>query len=257
MLQTRARRLVRAVIGVGAIATSLGSAGVPALSLRPHFLKPPLILVRSVPPNSVNPFLAENSTAIWLDSLIFQSLVSIRHGRLVPDLSQHWVSLHHGQVWHITLNPRAKWWDGRPVTARDVSWSYQVKLQRFLPRTAPLAALHPAFQPRGLLALTVRLRRPDPFFLRQFASHGPVSWILPAFLFRKSTRHTLLTTPYLNDPVDMVGSGPYRLLRLTHPSARLAANLHYYLGVPKAKVIVVRFRSPGQQDQPKPRRGAP
>ncbi len=249
-LQRRARRLVRAVIGAGALATSIGSTGVPALSLRPHFLKPPLVLVRSTPPNSVNPFLAHNATAMWLDSLMFQSLVSIRQGRLVPDLCKHWVSLRRGQVWQVTLNPRAKWWDGRPVTASDVAWSYQVKLQRFLGPSAPLAGLQPTFQLRGTLALTIRLKRPDPEFLRQFASHGPIGWILPAFLFRKSSRHTLLTTPYLNNPVDMVGSGPYRLVHLTRTSARLAANLHYYLGVPKAKSIVVQFHPQAKPSGP-------
>lgn len=232
-------------IGIlGALAAvSLATAGrpLPALSLQPHLNAPQIVEVRPQPPNSVNPLRATNATALWLDSLMFDTLTHLRHGQLTPDLASHWQEKQDGRIWDIHLNPRAKWWNGRPVSARDVAWSYQIKIKRFRAKNRDLAALRPKFSISGDLQLVVTLAKPDPRFLRQFGTQGPSAWVLPAFLLNKVKAKGLLTTPYLDNPVDMVGSGPYRLLQLSSKNARLVANMHYFGGVPKNRRILVRF----------------
>ena len=226
---------------VVAISASSGLKALPGLSLRPRLRPPEVREVRSEPPNSVNPLRANNSTAIWLDGLMFDTLMRLNHGRLSPDLASHWQSIRQGQTWEIQLNPHAKWWNGRPVSSTDVVWSYRLKLKQFSSQNKSLEALSPQFSTKGKLALAITLNKPDPQFLRQYASSGPVSWILPAFLLNKMKPKALLTTPYLTDPVDMIGSGSYRLISLSSHSAHLEANLHYFLGIPKPRRILVRF----------------
>lgn len=232
------KRLAAVAMALAAVATTLGVRAA-ALSLRPH-LRPPVVSeVRSGAPNSINPLRAHNPTARWLDGLMFDSLTQFKRGRLWPRLADHWQASHHEKTWHIQLNPRAKWWNGRPISARDVVWSYRLKLRQW-PKQ-PLASLRPQFSINGTLALGVTLDRPDARFMRQFTSTGPVSWILPAFLLTKLKPKVLMTTPYLDDPVDIVGSGPYRLLSLNAHSARLQANMHYFLGIAKPEGILVHF----------------
>ncbi len=229
------------LVAVFAVWASSGLTRLPGLSLRPHLRPPEVHEIRSEPPNSVNPLRADNSTAIWLDGLMFDSLVRVKNGKLKPNLASHWQSIRQGQTWDIQLNPRAKWWNGRPVSSDDVVWSYRLKLKQFGLLNRSLQGLRPQFATKGKLALIVTLNKPDPQFLRQYATSGPVAWILPEFLLSRMRPHSLLTTPYLTDPVDMVGSGSYRLLSLNSHSARLEANLHYFLGIPKPRRILVQF----------------
>jgi peptide/nickel transport system substrate-binding protein len=233
--------MVGTLIALASLVASVGLGRTPSFSFTPHARRPKLSLMKSQPPNSINPFLSQNPTAQWLDGMMFDSLAQMRQGALKPGLASRWKMLHGGQEWYFSINPHAKWWNGRPVTASDVVWSYQIKLQRFLSKNVALAAFQPQFRSSGKLTVEIHLNQPDPEFLRQFATSGPVSWVLPAFLLRTKTSAQLLKTPYLTKPVDMVGSGPYRLLRLSKRSAVLEANLHYFLGPPKVHEIAVKF----------------
>ncbi len=229
------------VAAAAVLVSSTAFAARSVFTLRPHLRPPEVTEVRQGPPNSVDPLRASDPTAFWLDGLMFDTLTRIQHHQLTPDLASHWQSSDHGKLWRIELNPHAKWWNGRPISARDVVWSYRIKLQQFPAQNAALAHWGPKFTSKGNLSVIVTLNHPDPDFLSQFGSHGPVAWILPAFLLSRVKPKALLTTPYLNDPADMVGSGPYRLLRLSTKSAQLEANMHYFLGIARPRSILVRF----------------
>lgn len=234
----------RAPLGAAIFVAAFAMMGVkpmPALSLRPHFHVPTVTVIRPTPAGSVNPLQSTSPTGWWLDGLMFDSLARIRGNTVTPELAVKWRSWDHGKVWRIQLNPRAKWWNGRPVSVHDVIWSYHLKSTAFAENNRALTQLDPQFKVDGRLEFTVTLARSTPQFLRQFGTSNPAGWILPAFLFRNIKPHTLLSTPYLNNPVDMVGSGPYRLLKLNAHGAELEANMHYFLGIPKDRLIKVVF----------------
>lgn len=211
----------------------------PPISLR----RPGTIRVVKLPapPNTLNPLLPHNAAADWFDQQMYDSLVRIDRGRLRPDLAVKWRVEDGGRRVQVWLSPEAKWWNGRPVTARDVAWSYMVKRTEFARRFPLLARLRPTVTTITPLRLTIHLARPDPAFLRQAATRGPYGWILPAHLLRHATAKALATTPYLTRPLDMVGTGPYQTVLLTTKIARLEVNPHYFLGPPKIRTLVVHF----------------
>lgn len=211
----------------------------PSLSLR----RPGESRVVKLPasPNTLNPLLPHNPSANWFDARMYDSLLRVRHGRLKPDLAVRWRVSEQDRRFKFWLSPEAKWWNGRPVTARDVAWSYMVKKTLFGRRFPLLARLNPSVVATTPLSLTIELDRPDPRFLLQAATGGPYGWILPAHLFRHADTKILTTSPYLTHPLDMVGTGPYQTVLLTPKMARLEVNPHYFLGVPKIRTLVIRF----------------
>jgi peptide/nickel transport system substrate-binding protein len=96
-------------------------------------------------PRSLNPLLHIDYNAYELDNLVYSMLLEQDEtGRLVPDLATNVPSLSNGQ---ISANGRrivyrlrrdVRWQDGRPLTSRDVVFTYGAIMN---PRTA-VPSLH-------------------------------------------------------------------------------------------------------------------
>jgi len=78
------------------------------------------ILEPSVP-DTLDPLLARTAAAADATATVFDSLVRIdAQGAFQADLASRWRRSVDAKTWTFTLDPRAHWQDGEPVTARDI-----------------------------------------------------------------------------------------------------------------------------------------
>lgn len=191
-------------------------------------------------PATINP-LAATTPAEWaFDNLVYDSLLSVSPaGRLVPDIAARWQVADGGRVWTFYLNPHAKWWNGRPITAHDVAWTY--RLYARTPARDPggdLSSLIARIATEGPTTVTFFLKAPDPAFGADMAAANTGHWILPAFALDRVAPGAVAASPYLNRVTDLIGSGPYRPVVWKAQWARFESNPRYVLGAPKVRLLI-------------------
>lgn len=203
------------------------------------------IAIASQAPDTINPLLTQSAEGANIDNMLFDSLVNINPQlKAVPDLAVRWQGSNQGTVWTFWLNRSATWWNGHPVTAADVVWTYTLESN---PKSGYPGAADDAQTIARVTAVNphqvrFELKHPDGSFLANFCAQNTGNWILPAFLLKKLPVSKVRTSPYLNNPRDMVGTGPYTLQSYKPNSdAVLAANPRYFMDRPKVKTIRFHF----------------
>jgi oligopeptide transport system substrate-binding protein len=181
------------------------------------------------------------------NKVVFSGLVSFDPQlNLVPDLAEGWEVDPLGTVYTFHLRSNAKFHDGRPVTARDVVYSWERALsphtasdtaitylgdilgaQDFSSGTAPVVnGLH-AIDDR---TLQVTLDAPKPYFLLKLTYPT-------AFVVDKADVEG--GPDWVRSPN---GTGPYRLTEWESNSHILyEANPEFYLGVPSIPYVLIRL----------------
>jgi peptide/nickel transport system substrate-binding protein len=153
-----------------------------------------------------------------------------------PVLAQRWewagpVTL----VFH--LDPRARWQDGRRVTAADVEFTYHVYTDSLVnsPFRSALRRVS-AVTARDSLTAVFRFREPYPemFFDAVYQVR-----VLPSHLLRSIPRDQWRTAAFGRAPV---GDGPYRFVRWkAGESLELGADSTFFLGRPHIRRVIWRF----------------
>lgn len=133
----------------------------------------------------------------------------------------------------IRLREGIRWHDGRPLTARDVAFTFRYFAARFHPRFTPQLRAVERVEAVDRQTVAFTLRHRSPGFNDQPLSDVP---ILP--------RHEWegLPSGAIAPPGLPVGSGPYRLVE--HRSGRryrFRANRRYFLGRPRVETLDVPF----------------
>jgi len=128
---------------------------------------------------------------------LYETLIRVDcQGRVYPGLAASWSTADGGRSWRFVLRADARFWDGSPVTANDIVWSWQGDEQR-------LGA--EAFDSVGVedrRTLTVHFERAYPDVPRLFAD----------------LKHAvMLSQPGPRWPL---GTGPYRIERPITSSGR-------------------------------------
>ncbi|HLJ62168.1 MAG TPA: ABC transporter substrate-binding protein [bacterium] len=213
------------------------------------------------PPNNFNPINTDSSYGFFGIRFIFDTLVAARleNNKLVfsPDLAQRWTVSPDRQTFTFTLNPKAMWHDGKPVTADDVVYTVMTISD---PKTetnrgadiAQIAGLdvHGKRAPGvaiGIRAVNdrtveVKTRVPvDPqMFLELF---GYNVYILPKHVLADTPPDQLSKSQFFQHPT--VGDGPFKFAQYrTDEYIELAANDAYHLGVPKVRRVFIRIIPP-------------
>jgi microcin C transport system substrate-binding protein len=77
-------------------------------------------------PKSLNYYLDNNTLSAEVFGFMFESLLSMNPVTLAyePGLAESWEISEDKKTFTFHLDPDARWSDGKPVTARDVSWTY-------------------------------------------------------------------------------------------------------------------------------------
>jgi peptide/nickel transport system substrate-binding protein len=162
--------------------------------------------------------------------------------RYLPELARSW-RRRDSLTLAFELDPRARWHDGTPVTARDVVWSFgRMRDSTVDPQRSVLL--------RHLASVTAEGSSVVFRFHRAYAEQMyDVVWHvqpLPAHLVDTIPVTRFATSSYVQRPV---GNGPYRFVR--RESGRqldLAAVPDFFLGRPRInRVVVLVARDPEAQ----------
>lgn len=143
-----------------------------------------------------------------------------------PRLAERWTWAPDSLSVAFHLHPRARWHDGRPVTARDVVTGFDITRDPKVGSSAgPLVVSIDSVTARDSVTAVVWYKRRSP---EQFYEFVHQIWPLPTHLLEGADRtqlraHALSSTP--------VGSGPYRLRRWDRGSVvELVADSTHYRG---------------------------
>ena len=135
------------------------------------------------------------------------------------------------------LDPRARWHDGRPVTAADVEFTFNAYTDSAVasPYRPKLHRIASVTQRDSLTAVfRFRERYPEMFYDAVYHMR-----ILPAHLLRPVPRDQWRTAPFGRQPV---GDGPYRFVHWQPAqSIELVADSTFFLGRPGIRRLIWRF----------------
>ena len=164
------------------------------------------------------------------------SLSTVGEAGFEPRLARSW---HRRDSLTIAfdLDPRARWHDGRPVTAADVLFTFErARNPKLAPSLALLLGRIASVTAEGDRRVVVRFteRYPEQFYDATFHLG-----ILPAHLLAGVPPDSLAASPFLRAPV---GSGAYRWVRLVPGQfTELEAVPGFFLGRPGVDRIVIRY----------------
>ena len=178
------------------------------------------------------PFLLSRGPGLVHSLYIFDTLTwKDKNGKHIPWLAESWAASPDGLTWTFKLHPKAKWHDGKPVTADDVKFSvdYQTKNVPALPVRA-LTELT-SVTVKGEKEVEFKLKSPYAPFLTNLAG---ALLILPKHIWEG-----VEDPKKMRDAKALTGSGPYKLKEYnqTDGSYWYEANKDFYLGEPVVKQL--------------------
>jgi peptide/nickel transport system substrate-binding protein len=120
------------------------------------------------------------------------------------DLATSWGISRDGMIYNFSLNPKAVWHDGQPVTSDDVIFTIQMMGAEDSPVPADIRKFWQQIEIIRLDDKTLQFKLPEPFapFL-DYLTFG----VLPSHLLGDLTYAEMVNNPFNLQPI---GSGPYR-----------------------------------------------
>ena len=179
------------------------------------------------------PLLASDSTSHGIAGMIFNGLIKYdKDLNIVGDLAESWEISKDGLVITFRLRKDVRWHDGRPFTAEDVLYTYQVTVDPKTP-TAYAGDFLKVKKAEVLDAHTFQATYDKPF------APALMSWsvgILPKHLLAGKE---ITTSPLGRNPV---GTGPYRFKEwVTGQKIVLVSNPDYFEGRPYIDGYIMRI----------------
>ena len=162
------------------------------------------------PPKSYNAYVDNNSYTMMTFELMYENLLSTDTETMefCPGLARQWAISEDGREYTFVIDERAKWSDGRPVTAADVKWTFDAVMD---PKsdTGPWKSTLGSFEsPRVVDSHTVVIRKKgDSQKTWRDLLHCGFFPVLPSHAFRGRPFNSVSV-------VGMPTSGPYRLVRV-------------------------------------------
>jgi peptide/nickel transport system substrate-binding protein len=188
-------------------------------------------------PDNLNPFVGWlwSSFEIWY--LAYDPLVGLDYGELKPikgedspGLATDWTVTPDGKTWTFTIRSGVKWQDGRPLTARDVAFTYDYinknNLSNFTTAT------------EGIKTATAIDDTHVEFVCSKPKANMLTVWvpILPEHIWSKVPGKEA-ANKYPNTP-PFVGSGPFQCVEWKKNSyVKLVANPDYWRGAPSIQEL--------------------
>ncbi|HEV8151265.1 MAG TPA: peptide ABC transporter substrate-binding protein [Gemmatimonadales bacterium] len=232
-----------------AAALLLLSAAVPALAQirqRPSDHGSIVIVVGQEPTTPIPTLLGAKANNDVSDLLFLRlarpgrSLVTTEEKTFEPQLARSWTR-RDSLTLSFELDPKARWHDGVPVTARDVLFSFaRMRDSTVDPQRALLLRYLAGVTAEGERRVVFRFRRAYP---EQFYDATWHVQLLPAHLVDTIPPERFAASAFVRAPV---GNGPYRWVR-REPGQKLelAGDPAFFLGAPKVdRVIFLLVRDP-------------
>ena len=152
-----------------------------------------------------------------------------------PQLARSW-SRRDSLTLVFDLDPRARWHDGVPVTARDVVFSFdRARDPQIAPSLAALLQHVRDVRAEGDHRVVISF---DEVYGEQFFDATYYVQPIPAHLLASLPADAILRSPFVQAPV---GDGPYRWVRsVPGESVELAAVPDFFLGKPGLARVIFR-----------------
>ena len=168
----------------------------------------------SQPPQSLNAYIDSSLYTSMLFELCYETLLGIdpETSEFTPNLACRWSISDDAQTYTFEIDPRAKWSDGRPVTAEDVKWTFDTVMD---PKslTGVFKSMLGNFSSVEVLPSNNPKEPPRKVIFK--TSHGEKHWsdLLNAGIFPIMPKHFFQGRDFnALDLVNAVVSGPYRLV---------------------------------------------
>ena len=187
------------------------------------------------------------------DQIYDRLVVTKADGSFAPRLAKSWSVNAASTAITFTLNEKATWHDGKPVTAHDVVFTAQLysnpavkalaryRLNYFAGTDDAGAELSPgsiAVKAEGDYKVTFTFKKPifADTVIDQWAT---AFFVIPKHIFQGKTPAEINAPTLWAKPV---GSGPFRYEReITGERMELVANKDYFLGAPDFDRLVIRI----------------
>jgi len=202
-----------------------------------------LVIVIGQPVTNIVPTLGRSSAVTQISDLVFLRLgryggTSFGDHAAVPELAKSWTR-RDSLTLAFDLDPRARWHDGKPVTARDVVYSFdRARDPKQSASTAMLLVDIASVRAEGDSRVVIRFARVYGEQLYDATYHVQ---ILPEHLVARIPPDSLASSSFARSPI---GTGPYRWDRLEPAEyLQLRAVPDFFLGTPAIEQMVWRFTS--------------
>ena len=168
-----------------------------------------LILALEGEPSTLTAHLATDTPAMMVANNLFNALILLDPQlRPVPDLAESWTVSPDGRTYAFTLTQKARWHDGKPLTAEDVEFTFNEIIAKTHPRAGSWWPNVASAKATGPYEFAFVLKEPFVPFLTMLGSVlSSGALILPKHIYAGTD---LRTNPANQRPV---GSGPFAFSR--------------------------------------------
>lgn len=189
-------------------------------------------------PDSLNIGVAWLASAYTIAELTYSSMYELRlDGSLAPDLMADVSHSEDGLVYTFTIREGVKFHDGEPLTAADVSFTYNLVMSHEdFPTLHSYTEHFVSVEAPDDKTVVVTLDEAIP----NIESKLIFLYILPEHVWSQYEGESAATFENL----EMIGSGPFKMLEYKpNEFIRLGANKDYYDGTPKVDEVIFQIFS--------------
>ena len=187
-------------------------------------------------PDNLNPFIGIQGIDYMLWHMNYDFLVGFDSKDLEPrpELATAWEVSEDGLEWTFTIREDSTWHDGKPVTARDVAFTFNYIVDNELLNLSTYTNGITGAEVIDDTHVKVMTDAPKANMLKMVVP------ILPEHIWSKVSRKAA-TTSYQNKP-PIVGNGPFQVVEWVKGKyVRLEANPDYWAGKPKVDEVILRL----------------
>lgn len=184
-------------------------------------------------PSNLIPYLASDSASAEVAGLLYTSPLEYdKDLNIVKCAAEEWEVLEGGTFMRFRLKEGLVWQDGHPLTADDVTFTYNLMIDPKTP-TAYAADFLNVKEYRQTGPLSFEVRYDAPY------ARAAITWMQPILPKHILERENITSTRYARNPV---GAGPFKL-KSWEPGSRivLEANDRYFKGRPYIDEIIYRI----------------
>lgn len=225
------RRLVAAVAAAGLVAL-VGFVGAPAASASSGST---LTTVAPEEISTFNPFLAYFASELNILGSIYPALtVGDAKNNPVGYLAKKWTTSSDKLTWTFTIRSGLKWTDGKPITAADIAWTYNLVMTNATAATAngSLLANFTKVTAPNATTLVIKTKTPQANMLYNSIP------VVPEHIWKSKVKGL---KNFKNMQFPVVGYGPWILTGYkTDQYATLKANKDFFMGAPKYDKLVTQ-----------------
>jgi peptide/nickel transport system substrate-binding protein len=197
-----------------------------------------LVVGTRAEPRTLNPVAITSSEGHQVAALIFQKLLEEQDDFMSfrPQLAREWTVSPDGLDVTFVLRDDARWSDGKPVTARDVRFTWMVHTDTTV--AWPSASIKSRIRDVEVKdARTAVFHFSEPYLYQVMDANDGV--ILPEHLLGSIPRAQLKTAPFGRAPV---GNGPYLVARWESGQyLELARNPRFAGAAPRIERVLIKF----------------